>query len=128
MTELFPTTMIAAKLVRNGIRHRCLRLVGMPGKPQAVSLEVTHGCICRCRMCNIWKIPASVTDLPLREWVAVLSTDLLGDLRELDITGGEPFLRDDLVALVAAVCELKETCLPGLIVRHHHQRGADRVW
>ncbi len=33
------------------------------------------------------------------------------DLRELDITGGEPFLRDDLVRLVEAVCRLKRVHL-----------------
>ena len=48
---------------------------------QAVSLEVTHLCVCRCRMCNIWKIPGTVPDLPLEKWVALLSEDLLGDLQ-----------------------------------------------
>jgi MoaA/NifB/PqqE/SkfB family radical SAM enzyme len=97
---------IAARLVRNGARYRYLRLAGKPGKPQAASLEVTHRCVCRCLMCNIWRIPESVPDLPLAEWLALLSSDLLGDLRELDITGGEPFLRDDLAALVEGICEL----------------------
>ncbi len=111
MKEEIATTTIAAKLVRNGLRHRYLKLAGKPGRPQAISLEVTHECVCRCRMCNIWKIPETVPDLPLREWIALLSSDLLGDLRELDITGGEPFLRDDLASLVEAVCELKRTHL-----------------
>jgi MoaA/NifB/PqqE/SkfB family radical SAM enzyme len=62
-------------------------------------------------MCNIWKVPDSVPDLSLRRWVALLSSDLLSDLRELDITGGEPFLRDDLASLVDAVCVLKRTHL-----------------
>lgn len=62
-------------------------------------------------MCNIWKIPETVPDLALDEWVALLSSDRLADLRELDITGGEPFLRDDLPALVRAVCELKDVHL-----------------
>ena len=97
--DLFSAAWIAAKLTRNGLRYRLLRLTGRPGRPQAVSLEVTHRCVCRCHMCNIWKIPSSVPDLPLREWIALLSSDLLRDLRELDITGGEPFLRDDLVSL-----------------------------
>ena len=98
---------IATKLVRNGLRYRYLRVAGRPGRPQAVSLEVTHRCICRCVMCNIWKIPRSVPDLPLEAWVDLLSSDLLTDLRELDITGGEPFLRDDLVSLIRSICELK---------------------
>jgi AdoMet-dependent heme synthase len=62
-------------------------------------------------MCNIWKIPKSEPDLPVEEWVALLSSNLLVDLRELDITGGEPFLREDLVTLVHTICELKRTHL-----------------
>ena len=105
---------IAARLVWNGLRYRYLRLAGRPGRPQAVSLEVTHACVARCVMCNIWKIPRSVPDLPLEDWTKLLSSDLLSDLRELDITGGEPFLRDDLLPLLKSVCELKRTRLKRL--------------
>jgi MoaA/NifB/PqqE/SkfB family radical SAM enzyme len=108
------TVAIAARLVRNGLRYRYLRLAGKPGKPQAASLEVTHACVARCVMCNIWKIPRSVPDMPLEDWTTLLSSDLLSDLRELDITGGEPFLRDDLVPLLRTVCELKRTRLKRL--------------
>ncbi|OFW66170.1 MAG: hypothetical protein A2Y74_00615 [Actinobacteria bacterium RBG_13_63_9] len=114
MHEGNAATKIAAGLLRNGLRYRYLRLAGKPGRPQAVSLEITHACVARCVMCNIWKIPRSVPDLPLKDWIALLSSDLLRDLRELDITGGEPFLRDDLVSLLRAVCELKPTRLKRL--------------
>ena len=111
MREGQSATGIAVRLLRNGLRYRYLRLAGKPGRPQAVSLEVTHACVARCVMCNIWKIPRSVPDLPLEDWNALLSSDILSDLRELDITGGEPFLRDDLVSLLRTVCELKRTRL-----------------
>ena len=48
-------------------------------------------------MCNIWKIPTQVPELSADEWLDLLSDDLFADLRELDITGGEPFLRKDLL-------------------------------
>jgi MoaA/NifB/PqqE/SkfB family radical SAM enzyme len=111
MGELAATAKIAFGLAGNGLRYRYLRLAGRPGRPQAVSLEVTHRCVCRCVMCNIWKIPASVPDLSLEQWNGLLSSPLLADLRELDITGGEPFLRDDLVSLVGEVCRLKAGAL-----------------
>ena len=114
MKQSAASGIIAARLVRNGLRYRYLRLSGKPGRPQAVSLEVTHRCVCRCVMCNIWKIPESVPDLPLEEWATLLSSDLLADLREIDITGGEPFLRDDLVSLIHRICELKRTHLTRL--------------
>ncbi len=65
-------------------------------------------------MCNIWKIPESVPDLSLEEWKRILASDLLVDLRELDLTGGEPFLRDDLPELIEHACLLKQTTLPRL--------------
>jgi MoaA/NifB/PqqE/SkfB family radical SAM enzyme len=114
MAQLIDIGLIAARLIGNGLRYRYLRLAGKPGKPQAVSLEVTHRCVCCCVMCNIWRIPESVPDLSVGEWLRLLSSDVLADLRELDITGGEPFLRDDLVALMEGICELKGTRLTRL--------------
>ncbi len=62
-------------------------------------------------MCNIWKIPASVPDLSLEEWKRILASELLTDLRELDLTGGEPFLRDDLPELIEYACLLRQKTL-----------------
>lgn len=94
-------------LLKNGIRFRLLKALGMPVKPQALSLEITHRCIARCVMCNIWKIPDSVPDLSLEDWLEVLSSRLFSHLVELDITGGEPFLREDLSGLISGACDFK---------------------
>ncbi len=99
---------LAFRLVKNGLRFRYLRFTGKPGKPLAVSLEVTHNCIAKCIMCNIWKIPGQVPNLPLAEQIRILSSELLSDIVELDITGGEPFLRDDLPDLFSAISDLKK--------------------
>jgi MoaA/NifB/PqqE/SkfB family radical SAM enzyme len=114
MGRLIDATTIATSLVRNGLRYRYLRLTGRPGRPQAVSLEVTHRCVCRCVMCNIWRIADSVPDLPLEDWQALLSDELLADVRELDITGGEPFLRDDLLRIIRTICRQKAANLSRL--------------
>jgi MoaA/NifB/PqqE/SkfB family radical SAM enzyme len=55
-------------------------------------------------MCNIWQSPREAPELSIEEWIALLNHDLFSDLVELDITGGEPFLRSDLVDLLTAVC------------------------
>ena len=65
-------------------------------------------------MCNIWKIPREVRDLPMDMWIDLLSSDLFSDLRELDVTGGEPFLRQDLEELFAVICDLKKDRLKAL--------------
>jgi MoaA/NifB/PqqE/SkfB family radical SAM enzyme len=105
---------IAGRLFANGLRFQYLKRTGKPGRVQALSLEVTHNCIARCVMCNIWKIPKEVPNLPVRDWIHLLSSGLFSDLRELDITGGEPFLRRDLVDLFSGICELKGTHLQSL--------------
>lgn len=83
------------RLLLNGIRFRYLHLTGRPGCPQAVSIEITHDCIARCMMCNIWKIPARKPNLPIADWLALLASPALADLRELDVTGGR-YLNTDL--------------------------------
>ncbi|WP_373501595.1 radical SAM protein [Desulfococcus sp.] len=105
---------LAGRLITNGIRFRCLRASGKVQKPSAVSIEVTHQCIARCIMCNIWRIPRDTPSLSAQDWLALLSRDLFSDLVELDITGGEPFLRKDLSDLLTSVCELKKSRLASL--------------
>jgi len=98
---------IVRRLVQNGFRFRDLKKAGKPGQIQALSLEITHRCIAKCVMCNIWKIPAEVPDLPVEEWLDLLDRDLFSSLVELDVTGGEPFLREDLPDFFAGIGELK---------------------
>ena len=101
---------LALKLFRNGIRYRYLRATGNPAKPHAVSIEITQQCIARCIMCNIWQ-SRGVVDLPIEDWIRLLSSPLFSELRELDVTGGEPFLRKDLLELIDGLSHLKDDSL-----------------
>lgn len=101
------TLKVASQLFLNGLRFQYLRWTGRPGKPQAISLEITHNCIAKCIMCNIWKISSKVPNLSINDWLDFLADDLLSDLRELDVTGGEPFIINDLPSFFLGVCELK---------------------
>lgn len=105
---------MVGRLALNGLRFQYLKRTGHPGKTQALSLEITHHCIAKCVMCNIWKIPGHMEDLPLDQWIKLLSSTLLSDLRELDVTGGEPFLRKDLPDLFAGIRDLKRKNLKAL--------------
>jgi hypothetical protein len=95
------------RLACRGLRFRYLKLTGAAARPQALSLELTRRCIARCLMCNIWQTPSDLPELSAAEWLEVLASPMLGDLRELDVTGGEPFLRPDLVELFEGICRLK---------------------
>jgi MoaA/NifB/PqqE/SkfB family radical SAM enzyme len=59
-------------------------------------------------MCNIWKTPREVVDLPIEHWIDLLSSPLFTNLRELDITGGEPFLREDILELMGKLPYFKD--------------------
>lgn len=60
---------------------------------------VTYRCNAKCHMCNIWKYP---TDR--RKEITVQDLKKLpGGLAFANITGGEPFLRDDIEELVKIV-------------------------
>lgn len=87
---------IATQLFLNGFRFRLLRAMRKSGKIKALSIEITHRCICHCIMCNIWKIPSHTPELSIADWSNLLADDAFSDLVELDITGGEPFLVNDL--------------------------------
>lgn len=108
------TLKLAIRLFTNGFRFQYLKWTGKAGKPQAISLEITHDCIAKCIMCNIWKIPREVPNLPMEDWIRLLSSGLFSELREIDITGGEPFLRKDLLDLFMAICELNHKNLKAL--------------
>ena len=104
---------ILLTLAGRGVRFRCLKAMGLPGKPEALSIEVTRRCIAKCVMCNIWRMPA-VPELAAADWLKLLESPVLSELKELDVTGGEPFLRDDIVELLLGIGRLKSTHLKQL--------------
>ncbi|HIJ56852.1 MAG TPA: radical SAM protein [Deltaproteobacteria bacterium] len=105
---------LATRLALNGAYFRYLKFMGKPGTPEAISLEITHDCIAKCVMCNIWKIPHDVPSLSVDQWLQILALPLFSNLRELDITGGEPYLVEDLPDLFEGICALKHKNLKSL--------------
>ncbi len=60
------------------------------------AIITTYRCNCRCAMCNIWQHPTKVEE--------EFKPELLGKLPKLsfaNVTGGEPFLRDDIDEIVS---------------------------
>jgi MoaA/NifB/PqqE/SkfB family radical SAM enzyme len=78
-------------------------------RPFKVTWMVTDRCDCRCEGCFIWKRAKRPEPTP-GEIGRVLRE--APSLRWVNLTGGEPFLRDDMVAVAAAVRE----ALPHLAV------------
>ncbi|MBN2566251.1 MAG: radical SAM protein, partial [Candidatus Eisenbacteria bacterium] len=71
--------------------------------PIGCVVAVTYRCNARCAVCDIWKSPSD----PAAELAPEDYAWLPDSLRSVNISGGEPFLRDDLpgvVSFVARAC------------------------
>jgi MoaA/NifB/PqqE/SkfB family radical SAM enzyme len=106
-------------LLYNGLRFKSRKFFGSSFKPAAVSLAITHRCNSHCVMCNLWKRSREVSniqklELSKQEIVDIFSRTLFSDLIELDLTGGEPHLRDDLVDIVLEIAAIRHKFLPKL--------------
>jgi MoaA/NifB/PqqE/SkfB family radical SAM enzyme len=101
-------------LAARGVRYRYLKALGLPGRPEAMSMEVTRRCVAKCIMCNIWRMEPDSPELDASDWLRLLESPILSELKELDVTGGEPFLRKDIVELLMGVGKLKRTHLKKL--------------
>ena len=69
--------------------------------PTDASIILTYRCPMQCKMCNIWKNPTDIKK-------EISSDDLrcLPKLKFINLTGGEPFIREDLEEIVR-VCYTK---------------------
>jgi PqqA peptide cyclase len=72
--------------------------------PLAIIAELTHRCPLRCVYCsNPLELAARTSELPTEAWAEVFrQAAALGTL-QVDLTGGEPLARPDIVEIVAAV-------------------------
>ena len=72
--------------------------------PREVEIQITSRCNLRCRYCSFFDNPEpEYLDLPTGEWLRFF--DELGALgvMKTTLTGGEPFLREDLPLLVDGI-------------------------
>jgi SynChlorMet cassette radical SAM/SPASM protein ScmE len=72
--------------------------------PRTVDIEITPRCNLRCRYCYFFNNPAvDYRELPADEWLRFFAE--LGSLDVMSVTlaGGEPFMRDDLPALLEGI-------------------------
>lgn len=86
------------------------RRFGWPNRlPFSLVISVCYRCNSRCKTCNVWKRKAD--ELTLDEWIRVFEK-LDQTPYYLTFSGGEPFLREDLVEIVEAGYRL---CRPAVI-------------
>jgi MoaA/NifB/PqqE/SkfB family radical SAM enzyme len=96
-------------LSKAAVYHVARRTGRLRPRPLNLTFSVTYRCNARCRTCNVWK--KRVDDLSLVEYRRVF--DGIGrSLYWATFSGGEPFIRPDLIDIVLACCE---RCRPGLV-------------
>lgn len=82
------------------------RALGKPVlMPFNYTLSITYRCNSRCKTCNIWLIQKRIpreAELTLEEWSKVLKS-LERSPFWITISGGEPFLREDLAEIVKMI-------------------------
>jgi radical SAM protein with 4Fe4S-binding SPASM domain len=95
--------MSLANLLFKAIGYNMWKRFGFPGlMPIILTLSITDKCDSRCKTCNIWKIK-SENELTLIEYKKMFES--LNSLFWVTITGGEPFLRNDLKNIVVSLYE-----------------------
>ena len=75
--------------------------------PRIFIFAVTYKCNSKCSTCSIWKRylekgSLAKKELSIGEIQNFLDSPILKKLKAVNLTGGEPFLRNDLVELIKA--------------------------
>lgn len=65
-------------------------------RPTDISIIVTYRCPMKCQMCNIWQNPTEKN-----KEIRPEELEILPNVKFINITGGEPFVREDLEEIVA---------------------------
>ncbi len=87
-------------------------------KPTSAVIAITLNCNARCVMCDIWK-QRSVNEMQPREY-----RNLPHSLREINVSGGEPFLREDLPEVIAVI---RQACPQARLVISTNGILVDRI-
>jgi MoaA/NifB/PqqE/SkfB family radical SAM enzyme len=77
-----------------------------PFLPKALLIYVTYRCNARCSMCGIWKdheFSDAKTELSVADLDRILSDTLFSKVEYVNINGGEPTLRSDLLDIVRLI-------------------------
>lgn len=87
------------KKIPKYLRDVVIHDVGIsPDLPTFLNFSVSNRCNARCNMCDIWKHPSDDKKGDVLE--KILSHDYVKSVESLGITGGEPFIRSDLVDVI----------------------------
>lgn len=73
--------------------------------PKELMFPITYRCNARCVMCNIWRLPKK-KELSLQQIKQLLSDELFKGIQAINLTGGEPTLREDITQIAYALTDM----------------------
>ena len=76
--------------------------------PEELWLHVTNRCNLSCAHCLVDSSPKGIEGLSGERWLGIVEEAKQLGVRQFYITGGEPFLRSDLLDIVRAICSDSE--------------------
>lgn len=110
---MFRLFVLSAKSLASSISYKLNRTIKRPVKPIFINFPVTYKCNAKCIMCDIWKKYKKddngnkrlSDELTVEDIAGFLrkNRDFFSDLRSIGFTGGEAFLRKDIVGVIKAV-------------------------
>ena len=95
------------------IRYRSRETSNTLRPTTIANFAVTYRCNSRCKTCNIWRMESPERgEMSVYEVQGLFSSnrDFLRDVRSIQLTGGEPFLREDLPELVSTIHDQIPNC------------------
>lgn len=113
MLKLFT---LASKSLLQSINYKMNYTMKRVVKPIFINFPITYKCNAKCIMCNIWKKyekngaedkrthSNEITVKDIGDFVK-RNKDFLSELRSIGFTGGEAFLRKDIVDVVRVICQ-----------------------
>jgi radical SAM protein with 4Fe4S-binding SPASM domain len=87
-----------------GAEFRVAVRAALPQHPTFMILQTTVACNSRCRMCSIWKMVPE-NEMSLEEIQRLFADPYMKRLRWLNLTGGEPFMRQNFAEIVKSAAE-----------------------
>lgn len=85
--------------IKNGVLHRIKYSANMASCPTFLTYQFTNLCNSRCIMCGIWKNKKN-NEMAIKEIKKISENRLFSRIRWINLTGGEPFLRNDIVEAI----------------------------
>lgn len=110
MINLIP---FGLKKIADSFSAKINRRYNLKVKPRYLNWIITYKCNSRCQMCNIWQkyadepqlVKKELTLEEIREFLTK-NKEFLSEVEHIGITGGEPFLREDLVEIIKTVRQI----------------------